>query len=222
MSDYVEKIATELKLENSKVRATIGLLAEGATIPFIARYRKEVTGSLDEVVIAQIRDRQAQLEELDKRRQSILDSLTERSLLTDELKAKIERALTLTELEDIYLPYRPKRKTRASAAREKGLEPLAKEIFAGSSKDPVTEAVRFVDAEKGVSSAEDALTGYIRGGVTALACKKPYPVYADETITLYDKVSISAGVRGTQILISPNDYIKAVNATIGDICKSDS
>lgn len=89
MSDYVEKIATELKLENSKVRATIGLLAEGATIPFIARYRKEVTGSLDEVVIAQIRDRQAQLEELDKRRQSILDSLTERSLLTDELKAKI-------------------------------------------------------------------------------------------------------------------------------------
>ncbi len=159
MSDYVEKIATELKLENSKVRATIGLLAEGATIPFIARYRKEVTGSLDEVVIAQIRDRQAQLEELDKRRQSILDSLTERSLLTDELRAKIERALTLTELEDIYLPYRPKRKTRASAAREKGLEPLAKEIFAGSSKDPVTEAVRFVDAEKGVSSAEDALAG---------------------------------------------------------------
>lgn len=159
MSDYVEKIATELKLENAKVRATLGLLSEGATIPFIARYRKEVTGSLDEVVIAQIRDRQAQLEELDKRRQSILESLTERSLLTDELKAKIEKAVTLTELEDVYLPFRPKRKTRASAAREKGLEPLAKELFAGSPKDPPTEAARYIDAEKGVASAEDALAG---------------------------------------------------------------
>ncbi|MBA3993057.1 MAG: RNA-binding transcriptional accessory protein [Cyanobacteria bacterium DS2.3.42] len=159
MKDYVEQIATELKIENSKVRATLALLAEGATIPFIARYRKEVTGTLDEVQIAQIRDRQAQLEELDKRRQAILDSMTERNLLTDELKAKIEKATTLTELEDIYLPYRPKRKTRASAAREKGLEPLAKEIFAGSPKDPPSEAARYVDAEKGVASAEDALAG---------------------------------------------------------------
>lgn len=159
MKDYVEQIASELKIENSKVRATLGLLAEGATIPFIARYRKEVTGTLDEVQIAQIRDRQAQLEELDKRRQAILDSMTERNLLTDELKAKIEKATTLTELEDIYLPYRPKRKTRASAAREKGLEPLAKEIFAGSPKDPPSEAARYVDAEKGVANAEDALAG---------------------------------------------------------------
>ena len=159
MSDYVEKIAAELKLDNSKVRATLALLAEGATIPFIARYRKEVTGTLDEVAIAQIRDRNAQLEELDKRRQSILDSLTERNLLTDELKARIEKAITLTELEDIYMPYRPKRKTRASAAREKGLEPLAKEIFAGSSKDPMTEAASYVSEEKGVSNAEDALAG---------------------------------------------------------------
>lgn len=159
MSEYVEKIANELKLENSKVRATLALLAEGATIPFIARYRKEVTGSLDEVVIAQIRDRQAQLEELDKRRQSILDSLTERTLLSDELKSKIEKATTLTEIEDIYLPYRPKRKTRASAAREKGLEPLARDIFAGSPKDPATEAAKFIDSEKGVASADDALAG---------------------------------------------------------------
>lgn len=159
MKDYVEQIASELKIENTKVRATLGLLAEGATIPFIARYRKEVTGTLDEVAIALIRDRQAQLEELDKRRQAILDSMTERNLLTDELKAKIEKAITLTELEDVYLPYRPKRKTRASAAREKGLEPLAKEIFAGSPKDPPSEAARYVDAEKGVANAEDALAG---------------------------------------------------------------
>lgn len=156
---YAQKIADELKLPNAGVQAVVNLLQEGATIPFIARYRKEVTGSLDEVVIAQIRDRFAQLEELDKRRQSILSSMQERNLLTDELKAKIEQAPSLTELEDIYLPYRPKRKTRATAAREKGLEPLAKEIFAGSPKDCVTEATRFVDSEKGVASADDALAG---------------------------------------------------------------
>ncbi|MBA3857254.1 MAG: RNA-binding transcriptional accessory protein [Cyanobacteria bacterium PR.3.49] len=156
---YAQKIADELKLPNAGVQAVVNLLQEGATIPFIARYRKEVTGSLDEVVIAQIRDRFAQLEELDKRRQSILSSMEERNLLTDELKAKIEQAPSLTELEDIYLPYRPKRKTRATAAREKGLEPLAKEIFAGSPKDCVTEATRFVDSEKGVASADDALAG---------------------------------------------------------------
>lgn len=156
---YAQKIADELKLPNARVQAVLELLQEGATIPFIARYRKEVTGSLDEVAIAQIRDRSAQLEELDKRRQSILSSLEERNLLTDELKAKIHQAPSLTELEDIYLPYRPKRKTRATAAREKGLEPLAKEIFAGSPKDCVTEATRFVDSEKGVASAEEALAG---------------------------------------------------------------
>lgn len=156
---YAQKIADELKLPNAGVQAVVNLLQEGATIPFIARYRKEVTGSLDEVVIAQIRDRFAQLEELDKRRQSILSSMEDRNLLTDELKAKIEQAPSLTELEDIYLPYRPKRKTRATAAREKGLEPLAKEIFAGSPKDCVTEATRFVDSEKGVASADDALAG---------------------------------------------------------------
>jgi uncharacterized protein len=156
---YAQKLADELKLPNARVQAVLALLQEGATIPFIARYRKEVTGSLDEVVIAQIRDRFAQLEELEKRRQSILSSMEERSLLTAELKAKIEQAPSLTELEDIYLPYRPKRKTRATAAREKGLEPLAKEIFAGSPKDCVTEATRFIDSEKGVASADEALAG---------------------------------------------------------------
>lgn len=159
MSNFVQQISSELNLDKSKVEATLALLTEGATIPFIARYRKEVTGSLDEVVIAQIRDRQAQLVELEKRRESILESLTERSLLTDDLKNRVQKAVTLTELEDIYLPYRPKRKTRASAAREKGLEPLAKEIFAGSPKDPPTEAARFVNEEKGVASADDALAG---------------------------------------------------------------
>jgi uncharacterized protein len=158
-SDHLQRIAAELSVEIGRVRAVIDLLAEGATIPFIARYRKEATGSLDEVVIARIRDRLEQMQELDKRRKSIFDSLTERSLLTDELKRRIESAATLAELEDIYLPYRVKRKTRATAAKEKGLEPLAQGIFSGKVSDPKAEATKFINEEKGVANADDALAG---------------------------------------------------------------
>jgi uncharacterized protein len=153
-------IADELGIEQRQVRAVDELLAEGATVPFIARYRKERTGSLDEVAITSIRDRLAQLAELDKRREAILKSLEERELLTDELKAAIEAAETMAALEDIYLPYRPKRRTRATIAREKGLEPLAQTIFAQeAATDPLQEAAAFVNEELGVASAEDALTG---------------------------------------------------------------
>lgn len=142
------------------MNATAELLAGGATIPFIARYRKEATGSLDEVAITAIRDRLNQLEELDDRRESIIKSLEERELLTDELKVQIMQAETMAVLEDIYLPYRPKRRTRATIAREKELEPLAEMIFA---QDPATELVgeaeAFVDPSKGVESVEDALAG---------------------------------------------------------------
>ncbi len=127
---HYQQIAAELTIEKAQVSATAILLGEGGTVPFIARYRKEVTGTLDEVQITAIRDRLAQLAELDKRREAILKSLAERELLTDELKGKIAAAETLTVLEDIYLPFRPKRRTRATAAREKGLEPLAQRIFA--------------------------------------------------------------------------------------------
>ena len=140
--------------------ATAELLEGGATIPFIARYRKEVTGSLDEVAVTAIRDRLNQLKELDDRRESIIKSLDERELLTDELKEKIMQAETMAVLEDIYLPYRPKRRTRATIAREKGLEPLAEMIFAQApAVDPTAEAEAFVDKSKGVESAEDALAG---------------------------------------------------------------
>ncbi len=122
---YVGKIAGELKVAPAQVAATAGLLAEGATVPFIARYRKEATGSLDEVAITSIRDRMAQLAELDDRRAAILQSLQERELLTAELSSAIAAAETITTLEDIYAPYRPKRRTRATIAREAGLEPLA-------------------------------------------------------------------------------------------------
>ncbi|MDQ1278468.1 MAG: protein Tex [Thermodesulfobacteriota bacterium] len=154
-----EKIAKELNLSPGQVRATARLFAEGATVPFIARYRKEITGSLDEVAITAIRDRQLQLEELDARREAILASLGERNLLTDELQEKIAAAETISVLEDIYLPFRPKRRTRATIAREKGLEPLALRIFAQEAMDPEVAAAAFIDPEKGVESAEEALAG---------------------------------------------------------------
>lgn len=125
MNQYYDQIAQELGVNVWQVEACAALLAEDATVPFIARYRKEATGSLDEVAVAAVRDRLAALAELDARREAILKSLTERELLTDELKDKIMAAETMTTLEDIYLPYRPKRRTRATIAKEKGLEPLA-------------------------------------------------------------------------------------------------
>jgi uncharacterized protein len=156
---HILKIAQELGLTSKQVKATADLLNEGATVPFIARYRKEATGSLDEVAITAVRDRQNQLMELDKRREAILKSLEERGQLTDELKEKILSAETLVVLEDIYLPFRPKRRTRATIARERGLEPLAQRIFAQEDMDPLAEAGSFVDSEKGVDSAEEALAG---------------------------------------------------------------
>jgi len=156
---HIPKIAQELSLTRKQVRATADFLNGGATVPFIARYRKEATGSLDEVAITAVRDRLNQLMELDKRREAILKSLEERGQLTDELKEKILSAETMVVLEDIYLPYRPKRRTRATIAKEKGLEPLAQLLFAQDDIAPLAEAAVFVDPEKGVDSAEHALAG---------------------------------------------------------------
>jgi uncharacterized protein len=156
---YFSKIAQELSTAPKNVEATVELLDSGATVPFISRYRKEMTGSLDEVQITAIRDRIAQLRELDKRRESILKSLRELEKLTDELEDKIAKAETMTELEDIYLPYKPKRKTKATIAKEKGLEPLADIIFAQDNIDLVAEIEKYIDAEKGVTTPEEALAG---------------------------------------------------------------
>ncbi len=159
MLSYNKIIASELGVREQQVEATVGLLDEGATIPFISRYRKEVTGTLDEVQVATIRDRITQLRELDKRREAILKSLEEMGKLSDELKEKINAADSLTVLEDLYLPYRPKRKTKASVAKEKGLEPLALDIFEQENKSPIELAEKFIDAEKGVNTIEEALQG---------------------------------------------------------------
>jgi uncharacterized protein len=159
MINYNKVVATELGVREQQVEATINLLDEGATIPFISRYRKEATGTLDEVQVGAIRDRITQLRELDKRREAILKSLEEMGKLTDELKQKIDAAESLTILEDLYLPYRPKRKTKASVAKEKGLEPLSISIFEQESVDPKILAEKYIDAEKGVSTIEEALQG---------------------------------------------------------------
>ena len=156
---YVSRVAKELSLSESGVRAAAALFAQDATIPFVARYRKEATGNLDEVQLAAIRDRLSQLKELDERRAAILKSLIERNLLTDELKKKIEGAVTLSKLEDIYLPYRPKKRTRATIAKEKGLEPLADAVFAQGPQDPFVLAAAYISAEKGVKDGEEALAG---------------------------------------------------------------
>src|SRR4030065_246078 len=153
---HISIIAKEIAVKPSQVKAVAALLEEGATIPFIARYRKEATGSLDEVAITTIRDRLNQLEELDNRRESILKSLEEREQLTDELKEKILAAESMVVLEDIYLPYRPKRRTRATIAREKGLEPLAQRLFNQEEMDVTAEASAFLDPGKGGECGEAA------------------------------------------------------------------
>jgi uncharacterized protein len=157
--NYDLKIAEELNLKVGQVEATARLLDEGATVPFISRYRKEATGNLDEVVVTGIRDRLNQLRELDKRRETVLHSIQEQGKLTEELKQKVLAAQTMAVLEDIYLPYRPKRRTKATVAKEKGLEPLAQMIFEQKGIDPEQEALKFVDAAKGVGSTDEALSG---------------------------------------------------------------
>jgi protein Tex len=152
-------IALELGIRVAQVEATVQLLDEGATVPFISRYRKEITGSLDEVFITNIRDRVVQLRELDKRRETILTTIEEQGKLTDALRKQIEGAETMAVLEDLYLPYRPKRRTKATVAKEKGLEPLAQRIFEQANFDVVAEAEKYIDAEKEVNTVEEALQG---------------------------------------------------------------
>jgi len=160
LNEHFGQIAEEFGYSPHHVRATADLLDDGATVPFISRYRKERTGSLDEVAIASIRDRLRQLRQLNERRHAVLTSLQERELLTKELQDAIENATALPELEDIYLPYRPKRRTRAMIARERGLESLAGRLMEqDASFDPIAAAEAFIDPEKGVDDIDAALAG---------------------------------------------------------------
>ena len=155
----VQRIATELTVQPRQVAAAVQLLDEGSTVPFIARYRKEVTGNLDDTQLRNLEERLLYLRELEDRRATILQSIGEQGKLTDELRAAIEGADSKQVLEDLYLPYKPKRRTRAQIAREAGLEPLAAALLADPKLDPQTEAAKFVDAEKGVADVKAALDG---------------------------------------------------------------
>ena len=159
MDAICERVAREMNLPARAVENTARLLDEGNTIPFIARYRKEQHGALDDQVLRALADRLTRLRNLENRRQEILQTLTEREKLTPALEASIGKADTLTELEDLYRPFRAKRRTRASIARERGLEPLAEQLRRGGRTDPTVLAAPFVDPEKGVASAESALAG---------------------------------------------------------------
>ncbi|MBW1809380.1 MAG: RNA-binding transcriptional accessory protein [Deltaproteobacteria bacterium] len=156
----VPLIANELNTPATDVNAVVKLLSEGNTVPFIARYRKEMTGSMDEVQIRLIEERNAYLQDLEKRRRAVLDSIEEQGKLTNALRGKILACTTKSALEDLYLPYKPKRRTRATIAKEKGLEPLALRILEQPlNRDATSEAQAFVDAEKGVEDVDAALAG---------------------------------------------------------------
>ena len=158
--DICQKIATELQIKPKQVEATVKLIDEGNTIPFIARYRKEVTGALNDEVLRNLFDRLTYLRNLEEKKESVLKSIEEQGLLTEELKKDIENAETMVVLEDIYRPYRPKRRTRAMIAKERGLEPLANIILLQKITSPIEEeAEKYIDEEKGVNSVEDALSG---------------------------------------------------------------
>ena len=156
-TEHFKRIAETLNISPKQVENTVSLLSEGATVPFISRYRKEMTGSLDEVQISEIKNLSEKFEELEKRRESILLAIEKQGKLTDELKKKIKAAYDFAELEDLYLPYKQKKKTRAVKAKEKGLEPLAKIIFKQNTNDLENEALKFLNDE--VETVEDALQG---------------------------------------------------------------
>ncbi|MCQ2477375.1 MAG: RNA-binding transcriptional accessory protein, partial [Clostridia bacterium] len=159
--DIIAKLTQELNLQQWQTENVVKLLDEGCTVPFIARYRKEQHGTLDDQVIRELSERLEYLRNLDKRREEVRGLIAAQEKLTDEISGALDKAVTVTEIDDIYRPFRPKRKTRASVAKEKGLEPLADAIYAqqADSPSPIELAEGYIDPEKGVETAEDALKG---------------------------------------------------------------
>ena len=163
MVDIVGRLSEELKISITQVNNVIGLLDDGNTVPFISRYRKEQTGALSDEVLRKFQERLIYLRNLKERKEDVLRLIDEQGKLTEEIEKSLERAVTLTEVEDIYRPYKQKKRTRATIALEKGLKPLAESIIGGAYKgDLKLEASKYIDDEKGVSSDEEAINGASR------------------------------------------------------------
>src|SRR5881392_5277 len=165
MQKILRQIAAELRVQEQHVRAAVELLDGGATVPFVARYRKEATGGLDDTQLRELEARLGYLRELEDRREAVLKSIDEQGKLTAELRAAIEAAPTKQELEDLYLPYKPRRRTKGQIAREAGLEPLADKLFADPMLDPAQEAAAFVKAEKGEGGEDFTTVAAVLDGV---------------------------------------------------------
>jgi protein Tex len=165
MQKIIRQIAAEIRVQEQQVRAAVDLLDGGATVPFVARYRKEATGGLDDIQLRELESRLGYLRELEDRREAVLRSIDEQGKLIPALRAAIEAAATKQELEDLYLPYKPKRRTKGQIAREAGLEPLADRLFNDPSLEPVAEAAAFVKPEKGEGGEDFATVAAVLDGV---------------------------------------------------------
>ena len=179
--DIIKTLAAELGIRPNQAEAAVKLIDEGNTIPFIARYRKEATGALNDEVLRNLFDRLNYLRNLEEKKQSVLATIEEQGLLTEELKTQILAAETLVVVEDLYRPYRPKRRTRATIAKEKGLAPLAEQIFAQELSVPLeTLAQEYVDPEKEVATVEDALQGAMDILAEQIADEADYRIHIRE------------------------------------------
>jgi uncharacterized protein len=191
--DIITKLKEELNVEKWQVEAAVKLIDEGNTIPFISRYRKEVTGSLNDEVLRNLYERLTYLRNLEEKKEQVLGSIEEQGKLTDELRARIEAAETMVVVEDLYRPYRPKRKTRASVAKEKGLEPLAQFILAQETTEPIeTEAEKYINEEKEVKTAAEALQGARDIIAEMISDEADYRIYIRHITTEEGKLTSTA------------------------------
>ena len=191
--DILKQLTTELGVRYEQVEAAVKLIDEGNTIPFIARYRKEATGALNDEVLRNLDERLTYLRGLEEKKEQVLRSIEEQGKLTDELKAQIEAAATMVVLEDLYRPYRPKRRTRATVAVEKGLEPLAELILAQETDVPLSEsAMPYISAEKEVATAEEAIAGALDIIAEKISDEAEYRAYIREATMEEGRISSSA------------------------------
>jgi len=215
--DIIVKLAEELSVQKWQVEAAVGLIDEGNTIPFISRYRKEVTGSLNDEQLRNLHERLVYLRNLEDKKAQVLSSIEEQGKLTEELKEKILKAETMVTVEDLYRPYRPKRKTRASVAKEKGLEPLAATILAQEiTTDILEEAAKYISEEKEVKTAAEALQGAKDIIAESISDEADYRTYIREiTIQEGKLVSTAKDEKAESVYEMYYDYEEAIKSVAG-------